>query len=282
MTQYGTWVSYSGSARIWLAAGLLAAAGCAAYAGARLPLPRSFTQPRRPVIIVMFAAWAGSLVAWGIGLTGYVRQYLREFHLAKAAPVNHITPVTLLAAVALFLVILIRGRGSFGARLGGAVLGAMAAPMIFELPFDLIVMARTYPPIPPSPALYRALFFVPLFAIELTTLWLLRLSRMVALRRPAFICFALMLAVYAAWALEGFSYPSAAAPIAFNIVSKLLAFATALALFFPLPLRRPKAAAAAGDAGPARPAGGPAPPVPAPGPSLAAASRQPTPAKEMR
>ena len=280
MTQYGTWVSYSGSARIWLAAGLLAAAGCAAYAGARLPPPRSFSRPRWPVIIVMFAAWAGSLVAWGIGLAIYVRQYLREFTIAKAAPVNHITPVTLLAALALFLVILIRGRGSFGARLGGAVLGAMAAPMIFELPFDLIVMARTYPPIPPSPALYRALFFVPLFAIELTTLWLLRLSRMVAVRRPAFICFALMLAVYAAWALEGFSYPATAVPIAFNVVSKLLAFVTTLALFFPLRLRRLRPAGAAGEAVPAPPAGAPAPPVLAPHSSLGAASRRQAPAKE--
>ena len=29
-----------------------------------------------------------------------------------------------------------------------AAIAAMAAPMVFELPFDLIVMARTYPPIP--------------------------------------------------------------------------------------------------------------------------------------
>jgi hypothetical protein len=33
-----------------------------------------------------------------------------------------------------------------GVRLSSAVIAAMAAPMIFELPFDLIVMARTYPP----------------------------------------------------------------------------------------------------------------------------------------
>ena len=45
--------------------------------------------------------------------------------------------------------------------------------MVFELPFDLIVMARTFPPIPPNPALYRVLFFAPLFAIEITTLALL-------------------------------------------------------------------------------------------------------------
>jgi hypothetical protein len=75
--------------------------------------------------------------------------------------------------------------------------------MIFELPFDLIVMARTYPSIPPDPALYRALFFAPLFLIGITTLLLLGLSPMVRLTRATFISFALMLGVFAVWALSG-------------------------------------------------------------------------------
>jgi hypothetical protein len=69
--------------------------------------------------------------------------------------------------------------------------------MIFEFPFDLIVMARLYPPIPPDPALYRVLFFAPLFLIEVMTLWLLTLSPMVRLSRATFFWFALMLAVFA-------------------------------------------------------------------------------------
>ena len=105
--------------------------------------------------------------------------------------------------------------------------------MIFELPFDLIVMARTYPPIPPDPALYRALFFVPLFLIEITTLLLLRLSPMVRLTRATFFSFALMLGVFAVWALAGFGYPSAPLPTALNIASKILAFITVLTLFLP-------------------------------------------------
>ena len=109
----------------------------------------------------------------------------------------------------------------------------MAAPMIFELPFDLIVMARTYPPVPPDPVLYRTLFFAPLFLVELTTLSLLAVSPMVKLSRPAFFCLGLMLLVFAVWALAGFGYPSAPVPIALNVVSKLLAFVTALSLFVP-------------------------------------------------
>jgi hypothetical protein len=42
-----------------------------------------------------------------------------------------------------------------------------------------------------------------------------------------------MLAVFAVWALAGFGYPSAPVPLTLNIVSKLLAFVTALTLFFP-------------------------------------------------
>jgi hypothetical protein len=42
--------------------------------------------------------------------------------------------------------------------------------------FDLIVMARTAS-LPPDPALYKALFFVPLLLIEITTFWLLTLGQ---------------------------------------------------------------------------------------------------------
>jgi hypothetical protein len=81
--------------------------------------------------------------------------------------------------------------------------------------------------------LYRALFFVPLFLIEITTLLLLRLSPMVRLTRATFFSFALMLGVWAAWASAGFGYPSAPLPIALNIASKILAFVTAFTLFLP-------------------------------------------------
>jgi len=117
--------------------------------------------------------------------------------------------------------------------LGSAAIAAMAAPMIFELPFDLIVMTRTYPAIPPDPAMYRALFFVPLFLVEATTLSLLTFSPLVKVSRAAVLSFALMLAVFAAWGLTGFAYPSAPIPLMFNVVSKILAFVTALCLFLP-------------------------------------------------
>ena len=238
MTQYGTWVSYAGDARIWLAIGLLAAAVGATVAGIRLPLPVRLTRPGPVGRVALIAGWVASIVAFLVCATIYIRQYVRAYALtapaAAAAPRNPITPVTLTAAVVVFIVIVIAGRSlAPRTRLAGGVIGAMAAPMIFELPFDLIVMARTYPSIPPDPALYRALFFVPLFLIEITTLLLLRLSPMVRLTRATFFSLALMLGVFAVWALAGFGYPSAPLPLALNIASKILAFVTALTLFLP-------------------------------------------------
>ena len=235
MPQYGTWVSYAGDARIWLAIVLLAVAGGVALAGIRLPLPVRATQPGPAVRAAMIVAWVASIVAFLVCLTIYVRQYIHAYDLtaATAAPKDRIAPITLMAAAAVFVIIISRSSPGFGTRLASAAIGAIAAPMIFELPFDLIVMSRTYPPIPPDPALYRALFFVPLFLIEISTLLLLRLSPMVRLTRATFFSFAMMLGVFAVWALSGFGYPSAPLPTALNIASKILAFVTVLTLFLP-------------------------------------------------
>jgi hypothetical protein len=235
MTQYGTWVSYGGDARIWLAIGLLAVAGGVTLAGIRLPLPVLATRPGPAGRIAMILAWVASIAAFLVCATLYVRQYVHVYDLSAAttAPKDPIAPITLTAVAVVFVVIISRSSPGFRTRLASGAIGAIAAPMIFELPFDLIVMARTYPPIPPDPALYRALFFVPLFLIEITTLLLLRLSPMVRLTRATFFSFALMLGVFAVWALSGFGYPSAPLPTALNIVSKILAFVTVLTLFLP-------------------------------------------------
>ena len=236
MTQYGTWVSYSGVARIELAIVLAAIAGGLAYAGTRLPLPaRAARPPGRARLVFTLGAWVLAIAAFLVCLARYVQQYRHEYGIRYAsAPADHILPVTLFAAAATFFVILV-SSGSYGpvARLASAAVGAMAGPMIFELPFDLIVMARTYPPIPPDPALYRAVFFLPLFLIEITTLSLLTMSPMVKLSRGAVFSFASMLAVFAVWAFIGFAYPSAPLPTSLNILSKILAFATVLCLILP-------------------------------------------------
>jgi hypothetical protein len=247
MTQYGTWFSYSGSGRLVLAIVLLATAGGIALAGARLSRPVTPPRPGRVVAIIMLVAWAFALGAFAVGLSVYIHQLVHD-HLAKAPPSDPVTPVSITAAFAIFVVVLIVGPVARpGVRLGSAAIAAMAAPMIFELPFDLVVMARTYPAIAPDPALYRAWFFAPLFLVELTTLSLLTLSPMVRVSRATFYSFALMVVVFAIWGLFGFGYPSAPLPIAFNVVSKLAAFATALSLFVPHWFARGRALRQPGD-----------------------------------
>jgi hypothetical protein len=233
MTHHIGWAGYGGDARIELAVGLVAATGAVVYAGTRLRHPVRAVRPGQGTVAVMFLAWTASIVGFLVCASIYIQQYLRVNGLTKlTGAADPITPVTLTAVLVTFLVILTRGAPSGRARLGSAVIGALAAPLIFELPFDLIVMARTAS-LPPDPALYKALFFVPLFLIEITTFWLLTLSPMVRLTKATFIAFALMLLVFAVWALDGFGYPSAPAPIALNMVSKILSFVVALTLFLP-------------------------------------------------
>ena len=232
MTTEGAWIGYSGTARIALAVILLAAAGGVAYAGKRWPGPFQARRPRPAIANLMIAVWILAITTFLVCASLYVHQARHELP-GRAVPTDPITPVTFLGVGVLFLVILIASPYGPVARLGSAAIGALAAPWIFELPFDLIVMTRTYP-IPPDPALYRALFFVPLLAVGLSTLALLTLSPMVRLSRSGFWSCALMLAVFAVWALFGFGYPSAPVPITLNVVSKILAFVTALTLFLPL------------------------------------------------
>jgi hypothetical protein len=238
MAQYGTWVSYSGTARIALAGVLLIAAAGVAVAGTRLPRPARRPRPGRVAANTMLVAWVVSIVAFLACVSDLAQQARRE-HLPQTRPPDPITPVTFTAVAVLFVIVILLGRAyGWPVRLAGAAIGALAAPMIFEFPFDLIVMARIYPPIP---ALHLALFFGFLFLVEISTLALLSLSPMVRLSRATFFGFAAVLAVFAVWGLAGFGYPSAPLAYTLNVVSKILAFATALSLF----LRRPDSSAQA-------------------------------------
>lgn len=123
--------------------------------------------------------------------------------------------------------------------------------MLFELPFDLIVVARTLPPVPPHPQLYRAVLFLPLLRLDVTTLALPSWPPAFPVNRAAPVCLGLTFTVFAAWALIGFAYPSAPLPIAASVASKLLAFAVAASLL--MPTQTPAPPGASGSAPPDRP-----------------------------
>ena len=85
MSLNGGWVSYGGDARIELAVGLVAVAGCAACAGSRLRRPIRAVRPPASVVVLMFSLWAIALIAFLAGLAVYVRQYVHDYpHIGSA------------------------------------------------------------------------------------------------------------------------------------------------------------------------------------------------------
>ena len=64
MPQYGTWFSYTGSAKLILAIVLLAAAAAIVVAGAKLQLPARLPRPSGDATTLMVVAWALSIIAF--------------------------------------------------------------------------------------------------------------------------------------------------------------------------------------------------------------------------
>lgn len=164
--------------------------------------------------VFMITIWGLSLATFEIAYATYAVQLYQQ-NMIETPPVNPISPITEFCGLATFIIIayLTRNHG-LKVALGSAFVGTAAAPMIFELPFDLIVMTRTYPPIPPFPTLFRLLFFLPLFLVEISTFSLLTLSPITKLSKYTLFSLAGMFFVFAIWALLGFSYPSDPIPLA--------------------------------------------------------------------
>ena len=223
------WFSYGGPARVVLAVVLVSVAAGVSAVGLRLRVPRRLPSPGRTARTVMVATWGTVAVAYLVCHSLYGHQLIQQ-HLIHSLPPQPVLPITVGCMVALFSGILYLGRSlSWAARLGSAFIGAIAAPMIFQFPFDLIIMTRTYPAAP-DPALYWVLMLVT-FLLEIATLALLSLSPLVQLSRAAFFAFGLMLLIFAIWAVAGFGLPSAPLPFAFNALSKVVACVVALSLF---------------------------------------------------
>ena len=233
VTRDGTWVGYEGDARAVLAVVLLAAALLAITTGARVERPRGIPRPRRRGVgAALVAGWVAALIAFVAGFTAYAAQTVRD-HPQGTRPPEPVLPFTLAFAVLTAVVIAANTRGPRRDRVLNAAIGALVAPMIFELPFDLIVMTRTYPPVAPHPGLYRAMFFGPLVLVELTTMALLVLAPAAVVSRAGVVTVGAMLLVFAGWALVGFGFPSTSATLAFNVAAKFLAFVAAIGLFLP-------------------------------------------------
>jgi hypothetical protein len=226
---YVGWVPYEGRAAVVLAIALIALAAASTYIGTRLRTPISVSRPGRTVSCFMIAIWALAIPTFLVAAGAYGMQ-LRQMHVPFATARARVG--TFLDAIVTFFVILyLTRRYGWRVAVGSAVIGTAAAPMIFELPFDLIVMPMTYPPVPPTPTLYRALFFLPLFIIEFSTISLLTLLPSMRITNRALYALAAMFAVFAVWAAFGFGFPAEPLPKTLNIISKILCFVTAIMLF---------------------------------------------------
>jgi hypothetical protein len=227
--QNGTWRPYTGGDALLLASALLVVAAVLAYLGTRLRQPVGASRPGKAVGVLLVVMWGLSLATLAIAVGTYVRAFF-QYHGNVTLPADPISAVTGLSGLVTFVVIAY-GTRQHGLKvaLGSAVVGSIAAPMIFELPFDLIVMWRTYPP--PPATQYTLLYFLPLFLLEISSFSLLTLSPLMKVSKLTLFSLAAVFAVFAVWAVFGFAYPLHPIPIALNAVSKILCFVVAITLF---------------------------------------------------
>jgi hypothetical protein len=221
-TGFIIWSPYSGGAAL-LIASLLSALGAATILlGARMKRDRGLPRPWTWLKVVIVAVWALQILI-----------VLRIFkHIIAVDPSTGVTgpvlPVTLASAACTFAIVayLLRRYGA-AAAVGGAFAAAAAGPMVFELPFLLVVA-----PVASTPTNPGATLTIPTFLVIFTTLALLSFSSRAALTGYSLCFLGAMLLTFAAWALFfGLSYPSGPATFLLNSVAKVLGFATTAAMF---------------------------------------------------
>jgi hypothetical protein len=140
-----------------------------------------------------------------------------------------VLPITLLSAVCTFGLVayFLRRYGPLSA-IGSAIVATIAGPMVFELPFVLIVG-----PVSTTPTHPGATLTIPFFIAMFTTLAMLTFSSKSAITRYSLYSLGAMFLVFAIWAvLFGFAYPSGPGPFLLNAISKVLGFATTGAMFW--------------------------------------------------
>lgn len=237
MTYDSSWAPYVGSEAVILTIVLAIIAGTLVVLGARLHRRLVAARPGRLLTFFLFVMLILSVVT----STNAVRVYGLAFSQQIASgqvgrfnlPPDRILPVTVISVLVTFIVIFILcRRHGWKIALFSAILGTGAAPWIFELPFDLIIVGKVYTPLPAT--VFRGLYFLPLFLIEISVFSLLTLTPLVRLSRATLFSLAGMFLVFAVWAAIGFAYPSAPLPIALNAISKVLCFVAAITLFLPL------------------------------------------------
>jgi hypothetical protein len=232
LTEYGVWRPYAGTDALALAFVLLVVGGAFAYLGIGLRQAVGVNRPGRALGVLLVLIWGLSFLTFAVAVGTYGQALVQQAGPSVKTASSPISPFTLaFALLALVAITWLSWRHGPRAALGSAIVGTIAAPMIFELPFDLIVMWRT--PHPAPELLFMLLFFLPLFLWEISSFALLTLSPLTRVSRYTLFSLAAVFVVFAVWALVGFPFPGSPVPLALNVVAKALAFVAAITLFLP-------------------------------------------------
>jgi hypothetical protein len=221
----GNWKPYTFPQSVILAFILLIVGIGLVFLGRRPKHRIEVPHPGKKLKIAMITAWA-LLILFIIGVIVYYRIGRTAIATGRTG-IGPIFPITLACAVGVFIYIAYISRyDGILTALGRAFVCAAAGPMIFEFPFDLIVIPQIK-----TTATLLAIEFVPLDFAVLLTLSLLLLSRRVHITRYSMFALGAMFVVWAVWAWFGFAYPSNPISFTLNAVSKVLSFITVAALF---------------------------------------------------
>lgn len=221
-----TWPPYKGLSAIVVAV-ILFAVSAGLFLTARR-MKEAIKLPKMGKIVggIVIVIWAFSILFF-LRINAIFARYL-----GTAPNLGPIFPITITCAVVTFCyAAYVTRRGGPLSSLGNGFLGFIAGPMVFELPFALIII-----PLVKAPIFAELIFLLPLFTIVITTLSMLLLSRRVALTRNSVYLFAAMIFVFGLWALDGYHYPTDLLTITLNGISKVLSFATVAVMFIPQPL----------------------------------------------
>jgi len=236
MIQYSQWVGYTGTARIALVCVMLVLTVALALIGWRLRKPRAARPSGVATGVFIAIIWVLSILIMEWSTFAYgeaIHNQVVATGQGAAGSKNPITKFTVLFAVAACILIFVWLRKRFGwktALLSG-IAGAGAGPVMFEFPFDWIIMWHLAVPTPVT--LYRWVYFFPLFLFIIVTLALCTLSSAARLRRETLFAMAAMFLLWAGWAATGFNYPSTSLPWLFNVLSKLAAAVAGVMIFMP-------------------------------------------------
>lgn len=222
-TGFINWNPFTGDSLVVLTLVMLAIAALLFYGGSRMKKQVRLPMPWRWLKVVIVLVWILQILI-----------LLKVFkHIATVDPQAGVTgpvfPITLASALGTFLyVIYSLRRDGTGTALGGGFLAAVAGPMVFELPFILIVGPGSTTPTDPG-----ATLTVPFFIVLFLTLAMLSFSSRAAITRYSVYALAGMFLVFAFWAALGFAYPSDSTLLVLNSISKVLGFVTTAAMFRP-------------------------------------------------